>query len=93
MLPENKFKRGYFEKSEQHGENSKGALLLNSLSDKQGFQIMNIIIPVRFEEKYGFSFPEFFGGILNSVKRCVVTVYLRKGKRWIGAGAVRFRPA
>ena len=47
-----------FERSQQQSENpKKGALLLNSPSDKGGFEIMNIIIAVRLAERSALSFP------------------------------------
>ena len=50
-----------FERSQQQSEYpKKGALLLNSPSDKGGFEIMNIIIAERIVERSALSFPSIF---------------------------------
>ena len=57
--------------------------MLNSPSDKGGFENMNRIIAVSCVKRGGSSFPVyFFGGILDRVKGCVVTdVWLRFARR------------
>ena len=48
--------------------------MLNLPSYKGGFEIMNRIMAVRCVEGGGFHLQYFSGGILDRVKRCVVTV-------------------